>query len=93
MAIPKPGPKGLPKRDDEIYIVGLQLRLGLFFLSYWTFLLLEYQNTQSGSQWDGLKHIPLIRQEIYYNKYVKLAGPYSRFNIESLYAVTISLTP
>jgi hypothetical protein len=32
MAIPKPGPKGLPKRDDEIHIVGIQLRLRTFFL-------------------------------------------------------------
>ena len=30
------------------------------------------QNTQSGSQWDGLKHFGILEHGMYYNKYEDL---------------------
>ena len=40
-------------RDDEIHIVCPPLRRAALYTYH------SMQNTQSGSQWDGLKHFPI----------------------------------
>jgi len=32
----------------------------------------DIQNTQSGSQWDGMKHLGILEHGVYYNKYEDL---------------------
>jgi hypothetical protein len=57
----------IPVRDDVIHIVCVSLS------PYLTPVLLTYrvsQNTQSGSQWDGLKHYGVRGYNVFYNKYV-----------------------
>ena len=51
-------------RDDEINIVSIYLRLSSSFT-----LKSALQNTQSGSQWDGMKHFGIFDGMVYYNGY------------------------
>ncbi|KAG6810633.1 hypothetical protein H0H93_014849, partial [Arthromyces matolae] len=50
------------RRDDEIHIV----RLFPLLLGYLIQELLS-KNTQSGTQWDGMRHFGLIEHGVYYN--------------------------
>ena len=50
-------------RDAEINIVSICFRLSSFTLEH------APQNTQSGSQWDGMKHFGIFDGMVYYNGY------------------------
>jgi hypothetical protein len=61
MKIRNPESSGV--RDDEIHIVS-----GTVF-STGTITDLLLQNTQSGTQWDGLRHFPILEHGVFYNKF------------------------
>lgn len=51
-------------RDDEIHMVRFQAPL----ISFLIFKFSGIQNTQSGTQWDGLRHFGIIEHGVFYNK-------------------------
>lgn len=44
----------------------------------------DIQNTQSGTQWDGLKHFGLLEHGVFYGKYVVHRLPKTRILNEHL---------
>ena len=57
-------------RDDTLFLVRLRNVLVTTFTRTLTrILFLSTQNTQSGSQWDGLRHFGILEHGMYYNKY------------------------
>ena len=51
--------------DDSIHIVR---SANSGYIAFPESALLRRQNTQSGSQWDGLRHFGLLEHRIFYNK-------------------------
>lgn len=55
---------GYAVRDDELHIVRV---LSLGYRECIDSCM--QQNTQSGTQWDGLRHFGILEHEVFYNKY------------------------
>ena len=53
---------GMP-RDDEIHIVSVSNQVHALLL-----MQITRQNSQSGSQWDGLRHYGITEHGVFYNK-------------------------
>lgn len=71
--------KAYTVRDDELHIVRHN---STFFVEISDqrdepacCVTVYFQNTQSGTQWDGMKHFPLIEHEMLYGGYVPLYAP------------------
>lgn len=59
-------------RDDELHIVSTAAELSSCVLTCtWV-----WQNTQSGSQWDGLRHFACLTEGVFYNKWAWSCSAY-----------------